>query len=858
MKVGGLEEAITVKAESPMVETQKASTSFTIDGELLKSTPITARGIFTDAIDMVPGVGSRQADDGSGIRIYYFMGSGQLSSFMALEGVQFGGYANPAPARTSMSIDTVGDTEVRTGGADASTPLTTGIFLNVVAPQGGNQVRGSAVYTFQPLRWNSDNTGDSGGLPKPEGVSQLDLSLGGSIVTDKVWYFGSFRHADDTNGISRTAQNLANLRAFRPDFEPFNNKWRTKNPFVKVTAQLTPGHTLSSYYIYDRSYYTSHREFDTDPVTFQSGGGSLVSARLNSLWGQYMTSQLTVAYNNKGNASEDTYEDLNGSGPQVLVHNDIFLSSGLATGTGMLVRMDNTQIKNIVPSSALYLQGEVAYFRSGWLGSHEFKAGFFGAPRNRLDTTNQYVNDGFVLEEVRQIDPSNPAAGVTPFHLRFITPSSIKTVSARDKDIGIYVQDSWKPTARLTASVGLRVDWVRRFDEIMGIQRMASTEVGPRVGLSYQLTRDSKTVLRFFGGRIHDMVAGSDPVTSFASTTPVTTRDVYIDKAGVQTTVITPPPTAALAALQIDGGLHQPYVDEFIVGVRRQLPYQISLDVSGRRREFKDMYGLVDINGIYPSDPFQPFGGFGLVDATRGILFQQRNNTWSSEVVNALEVVVAKNLSHDFQAMLSVSRQWQHLDGTWNPTDPARFIQPDAFPNDRVLPASSGNSDTNTLDGGSSTFSAWRPYSVRFVAQYQAPLGISLAGSYQVSAGDYSAPIFTRLAAADPVFGPARVTLPNGTTQPNPLATTLRFNFPTRGDGQVLNEPTRTLQLKIGWESRLGPHRFSTSLNVFNALNSGASALWATGANQLYNPAYLTKQSRLPARGFQVMFGYRY
>jgi hypothetical protein len=859
MKVGTLQESVTVKAESPMVETIKASTSFVISGELMRAAPVTSRGIYTDAVDMVPGVGSRQANDGSGIRIYYFMGTNQLGgSYMALEGAQFGGYANPAPARTSMSVETIADTELRTGGADASTPLATGLYLNVVAPQGGNNLKGSAGFTLQPLAWNSDNSSGgrvSGGLPKPEGVQQVDLSLGGPVKRDKVWFFSSFRWANDTNGISRTPLNLTQLTAFRASFQPFNNTWRTKNPFVKVTTQLNPNHVLSAYYLYDRSYYTSHREYDEDPIVFQSGGGSLAQARLNSLWGKHFTSQFAVAYNDKHNAGEDTYKDLESfTGPQIQVHQDIFMSSGIPTGTGMLVQMGNTQSKSLVPSSAVYLQGDVTYFNEGFLGAHEIKAGVWAAPRSHYDVTNQYVNGGFILQEVRQIDTSNPAAGTTPFRNRYMSPATIHTTAARDRDIGIYLQDGWRPSSRLTATIGVRVDFIRRWDDIMSVQRMKSTEVGPRVGVSYLLTKDAKNVLRFFAGRIHDQMAGSDVVDSFATTSPVTTTDVYIDKNGNKTTVITPPPTAALAARQISPDLHQPFIEEYLAGFRRQFPGQLSLDVSGRRRTFKDMYSLVDINGIYPNGPYQPFGGFGLVDPNRGILYQERNATWNSEVLTALEVVIAKNMSRNIQAMFSFSRQWQHMEGTWAPTDPARFIQPDAFPDNRLLPATGGNADYNNLDASTSTFAGFRPYTVRLVGQYLAPWGITLAGSYEVSSGDYTGTMFTRLSAADSRFGPARVTLANGTTQPNPLATTIRFAFATRGDGQVLNEAVKAMQLKIGKEFRLGrSNRVTASLNIYNLLNSGSNTQYATGANLLYSPYYLSAYNRLPARAFQLM-----
>ena len=59
--------------------------------------------------------------------------------------------------------------------------------------------------------------------------------------------------------------------------------------------------------------------------------------------------------------------------------------------------------------------------------------------------------------------------------------------------------------------------------------------------------------------------------------------------------------------------------------------------------------------------------------------------------------------------------------------------------------------------------------------QYNAPWQISIGASYVIQAGGYVGPLVTRIAAADPRFGPGTVTLANGTTQPNPLAATIRF-----------------------------------------------------------------------------------
>jgi hypothetical protein len=238
---------------------------------------------------------------------------------------------------------------------------------------------------------------------------------------------------------------------------------------------------------------------------------------------------------------------------------------------------------------------------------------------------------------------------------------------------------------------------------------------------------------------------------------------------------------------------------------------------------------------------------------------QETNASWTDVIVTNLEAVLAKNLSHNFQVMMSLTRQWQHLDGTWNPTDPARFIQPDAFPNNRDLSRHLfGNGDDDSLDGGGRESGvAYRPYSVRIAGQYFAPLGIKVAGSYVIQAGGYLGPVLIQ-STADPVFGPGQIRLANGTTQPNPLATSWRFAYPTRSEGQVLNEVTRYLQMNIGREFGVGKQRIETSLGIFNVFNTGAHTQWNDSANVLNNELYLSRFNRHPPRAFQLNLRYRF
>src|SRR6185295_4033632 len=80
---------------------------------------------------------------------------------------------------------------------------------------------------------------------------------------------------------------------------------------------------------------------------------------------------------------------------------------------------------------------------------------------------------------------------------------------------------SWKPKPRVTANLGLRVDFVRRHDEIFNIDRENATQVAPRAGVSVLVTEDAKNVLRMSYGRLYEQTNGRDYITTFAQGVPV-------------------------------------------------------------------------------------------------------------------------------------------------------------------------------------------------------------------------------------------------------------------------------------------------------------------------------------------------
>ena len=866
LKLSALQETITVTGDSPMIETSKPTTSITLDRELIRAAPISSRRVFSDALDLAPGISSRNVDDGVGRRSYYFKGAVIFSHVFTLEGAPAGSFLDSSAHSIGFGGDTVQDTELKLSGVDAASPTGTGVIMNIIAPRGGNAFKGSAIYDYQNTKWNSDNTkGGSapGGQPTAQSVNQFDLSLGGPIVRNRIWFFGAFRRADLSNGISRSPLNTENIAKLVPDFKPFDNFLKSNQPFAKVTAQVTTRHEMTAFYQNDRSKYSSNRELDNKQYLFNSTGGGLSHARVNSVWTNQLTSSLSVSYNDKRGNDASTYEGVDLNGPQIQIHQDAFANAGRQDGTGALARLNTPDAIALSNAHLWLIRGDLTYYKQGWGGGHEFRAGIWAAPSMVRETTTEYINGGFVLQEDRYIDPANHLAGTTPFHLRTRSPVVVPTIKEHDRDIAFYVQDSFTPTPRLTANVGLRVDFIKRQDKILGIDRQKSTAVQPRVGLSYLITEDARNVIRASYGRLYEQVNGRDYIVTFGSLGAVDTTDVYIDKTGNRTSVFTPATRSVDPNLLFDKDLHQPYLDEFSAGYNRQFPGQISVGVAATQRRYKDNFAEVDINGIYPSGPGQPFGGFGLVDPNRGIVTQQTNNTWTGVVVNAVEMTFAKNMSHGFQVIASATRQWQYLTGTWNPTDPARFVQPNAFANNRDLSQQLfGNGDDDTLNGfGRESGAAYRPFSVRIGGQWLAPWGISVGGSYVIQAGGFVGPLLERLNANDPQvtqFGPATVRLANGLTQPNPLATRLRFQGATRSDGQIRNDDAKYLQLKIGRVFKFGTQSFEPALNIFNAFNTPANTQWGVGANQTYSPNYLNRFNRHPPRARQLSMAYKF
>ena len=391
-------------------------------------------------------------------------------------------------------------------------------------------------------------------------------------------------------------------------------------------------------------------------------------------------------------------------------------------------------------------------------------------------------------------------------------------------------------------------------DTVFDITAQRSLEVGPRLSVNYAITADSRNVARAHWARVHDQPG----LVTTTGTPNLGQRDLYdLELDGTfETVFITPPTAGTIVNRTIDPDLHQPYVREWGAGYSRQFAGGVAANVDVAHRRFVDRPTLVETNGRYDGNVF-----VGYVDEAFNDIYQATNNRWNTPVYSSLELSVTKQTAR-VQALGSYVRQWRHIDGTWQPHDPASFIQPDAFSNNTGIGSSTGTasatSDANSLSGFHMTQSVtasaeWQDHVARAAVAATGPWGLMFATNYTFQSGAWSGPIVTRIAAADPAFGPATVRLSNGRVVSNPLATVIRFAYPTRGEGQQRTPALHALNLRAGRRFAIRRVKFDASLDVFNVTNHGADLGFEFGGNQTYNPLFgLTIDRQLP-RSAQIV-----
>jgi hypothetical protein len=834
LQVGNVTQSVEVSGNSPLIDTVSSEQAVNISGDLLRNLPLTGRREWSDTLQLTPGILSASSDAYGG-QVYFVRGSENENHATLMDGADLGSFAQNWPSNyISISTESLGDIQVKTGGADASSPSAMGMVINMATPTGGNAFHGVASILYSPRSLNANNT--PGGASAVSEAVQPDFNLSGPIRKQKAWFFVSGRYINRNDGISTTATQTSQLKAVDPGYTPFDNQARGFVWVANATVELSQKHRLFGLAQYDSRTQGGNFQYYAGNYAPSQYGGGAYALRLSSAWSANLTTRFLISYNNKG--SNDNLSSIGGLGklPEIDVYSSANSSAGKLVGNGLIATLNNLSSRSTSPAHKATISGDLTYYVPNKWGSHEIATGYYLQPRASTKSTTYYANGGYTLEDVVLNNPNNPSAGYTPFHRHYVDAGSqgIVTSYIGANDYALYLQDRWRPTSRLTVTLGLRTDWVASEDWLFHISTSSSWNYAPRVGGAYVLTKDQKNVVRASWGRVTD-IPNASYLGNAGSSSP-TQRDIYDLKLdGTFGTTFTTPGTTAASLNKIDPNRHQGYVEEWITGYRTVLPGSFSLDVSYINREYKDRPAEVDINNIYNGNLWA-----GLVNPAVNNLFYTTNNKWNWFVYEGIEFTATKQTSK-FQFISTYTRAFDHIAGTWQPNDPASFIQPNAFANNAGIGSVRGNSSPSTPTNSYSSDTrnrSWQNHQFRAGVTWAAPWHLRVSNTFTAQSGIPTGPITTNVAAPDPQFGPATMSIA-GRLVSNPLATTLRFYYPNRGEGQLWTPWLIAWNARGGREFRI-KERSTVELYVdfFNITNRGAAQQFVTGGQQINSTNY--------------------
>jgi Carboxypeptidase regulatory-like domain len=455
LSVGTVSETVTVTAESPIVDPERAGLSVNINNQALTSVPVTTNRRFQDAWLMVPGVAVNPATQ-------ELTGSERRTS---LDGADVTDPYGGDIFAVNLNYDAIQDVEVKALGAEASDGSSmVGQYMNIVTKSGGNAFHGSAALFLIPQRFNDSNVQ---GIPVNQREDyQPDLTLGGPIARNKLWFFAAYRRVQ-TNQTFNNAQLPVQRRG---------NLW-----FMKTTAQLQNDHRLQVSLQYDRtiqanaifrgtvapnrnlglltSSTTAGLGSATPQITAPSALGTLVKGGPLASFNYSWVVSSSKVFQFVGSFMINKPNDLQPNDGQSLAPTKVIQSNPTGNILGSLTTTALEGGFGAIDTShrsMIYLSPSMTFFVKDKLGQHEFRGGADLYPNIANKTSSTLAPVEFYFRP----QGTNGSADVLFERdiLRGFDGGTSVSNDAYERHYGAYFQDRWKPSSRVAVKAGIRLE----------------------------------------------------------------------------------------------------------------------------------------------------------------------------------------------------------------------------------------------------------------------------------------------------------------------------------------------------------------------------------------------------------------
>jgi len=556
---GATSEVIEVTSEAPLVDQLKTSVSQNITPSEVEELPLLGRDVANLAY-LAPGVKATDSYDPTKNRYAILSVNGQSGRNVnvTVNGVDNKDNTVGGPVM-QLPLEAVQEFVISTQRFSAANGRSEGAAINMITKSGTNKYHGSAFGFFREQQFNAENFYEKqpGGQKGPYSRQFFGGSAGGPIAKDKLFGFFAFERQREHTSISEDSLALSQLQTAqaaglaaqpsaiipRPFFENryngrldyrFNDR---ETAYVSYTSQANDS-------LNDQSTQTG----DLTEGNFTKNHLQAANFTLNSVLSNSLVNSFLVGYQYWNNVIDSTIKV-----PLVTFPDASFGTNGN------------------VPQQSYQRKFQFRDDITKTYGRHTLGAGVDYIYNPRL---GGFFESNSTLEVDFKDDPTlilshpmtcGPNKNQDCYPNGFATPGAVIGMSASagnpyfdmpggTKQLGLFFQDDWKATSRLTLNLGVRWDKdfnlvgasaiakSRTYLELLAINNPYAVlshddnhDFSPRVGFAYDLTGHAKHILRggyglYFGNIFQNiplfMIQQANPTIYqglFSLTTPTDT-----------------------------------------------------------------------------------------------------------------------------------------------------------------------------------------------------------------------------------------------------------------------------------------------------------------------------------------------